>query len=70
MAALELPRARGMSEGAKALVRIEAHEAVCAVRWATVLSRMNRIEAIIIIAAGALITAMGGLVMTLVKIGH
>lgn len=73
MAALEMerPRSRGLSEGAKALLRIETHEAVCAERWATVLSRMNRLEAIVISAAGVLITGMGALIVTLaMKGGH
>lgn len=46
-------------------VRLTAHEAVCAERYSNIMSRMNRIEKIMLLTAGALIV---GLIKTFVHI--
>lgn len=46
---------------------LEKHEAVCAERWQQILSRMGRMEAIVVTAAGALLAGMGGIIWTLLS---
>lgn len=50
-------------------VKLAIHEAVCAERYASLLSRMGRLEKIIIAVAGILLTGMAGAVWQLAKIG-
>lgn len=50
--------------------RIDSHEEVCALRWGMVLSRMDRLERIMVTAAGTLIVGMAGLIVTLLLRGH
>ena len=52
-----------------ALQRIDTHEKVCSERWGTILKRMDRIETIVIGAAGLLITGMGGLLVAILTKG-
>lgn len=50
--------------------RIDSHEEVCAFRWGFTLDRLDRIEKILIGAAGSIIAGMAGLlVLMLVKGG-
>lgn len=53
-----------------ALTRIDTHEAVCAERWRLILARMDRLEHVIMGAAGALIVGMAALIATLIFHGH
>lgn len=50
--------------------RLDSHEEVCALRWGMVLARMDRLERILLGAAGALIMGMAGLLVTLLLRGH
>jgi hypothetical protein len=50
-------------------IKLAVHEAVCAERYASLLSRMGRLEKIIITVAGILLTGMGAAVWQLAKIG-
>ena len=52
------------------MTRIQTHEAVCAERWGQILSRMDRIETIVMWAAGILITGMGGIIVAIMMKGH
>lgn len=45
--------------------RFTVHEAVCAERWAAVLSRMGRVERILIAVGGSVIVGMAGIIMAL-----
>lgn len=45
--------------------RLTVHEAVCAERWAAVLSRMGRVERILIAVGGSVIVGMAGIIMAL-----
>ncbi len=45
--------------------RLERHEAVCAERQGTIISRLNRIETLALTATGTLIAGMGGIIWTL-----
>lgn len=45
--------------------RLTAHEAVCAERWGAVLSRVSRIEVILMGGTGALLIGMGGIILAL-----
>lgn len=64
------PRPRRRPAGQMdALDRIDSHEELCALRWKLILGRMDRIERIMIGAAGLLITTMGGLIATLLLKG-
>lgn len=49
--------------------RLSVHEAVCAERYTTIVSRIGRLEMIIVCAAGALLVGMAGLIVTLVVKG-
>lgn len=46
--------------------RLSTHEAVCAERYANILSRMGRVETLMIATAGAIILGMASLIITLV----
>jgi hypothetical protein len=48
-----------------ALARINTHEAVCAERYAIIISRVARLETLLITAVGALLAGLAGLVITL-----
>ena len=48
--------------------RLATHEAVCAERYANLLSRLGRLETVMIGAAAALIGAMGALLLTLMRV--
>jgi hypothetical protein len=58
--------------------RLSVHEAVCAERYANILTilgetsrRVSRLEVMVLYAAGALMMGMGGLIVTLaLKLGH
>lgn len=69
-ATIDRPRPRNAGDGSRALTRIDTHERVCAERWQQILARMDRMEKIMIGAAGTLIVGMGGLVVTLLMKGH
>ena len=45
--------------------RLSTHEAVCADRYSGIMSRLGRLEAIIICAVGAMIVGMSALIITL-----
>jgi hypothetical protein len=52
----------GISEEVSSLdKRFSIHEQVCAERWLETLTRIKRIETVIIVAAGAIITLMTSL---------
>ena len=50
-------------------VQLTSHEAVCAKRYQTFIQRVDRLERILIVAAGALIVGMGSIVMTILLKG-
>jgi hypothetical protein len=50
-------------------VQLTSHEAVCAERYQTFIQRVDRLERILIVAAGALIVGMGSIVMTILLKG-
>lgn len=54
----------------QALLGLHAHEQVCAERYAGILSRIGRLEAIIIGSAGSLIFGMAGIIATLALRAH
>lgn len=47
-----------------------AHEAVCAERYQTFINRVDRLEHLMIRAAGGLIIGMAGLIVTILLKGH
>ncbi len=57
-------------DGGEALMRISAHERLCAWRYNELLSRVGRLEGIIVAAAGTIIVGMGGIILTLALRGH
>lgn len=44
--------------------RLNSHEAVCALRYEQINSRLKRLEGIIMKAAGLMIVSMGGVIFT------
>jgi hypothetical protein len=48
--------------------RLSVHEAVCAERYQIILSRMGRVERVIIVVSGTLIVGMAGLVTKLLSV--
>lgn len=47
------------------LIRLAAHEAVCAERWAEVRRSISGLWTIVVVSAGTLIIGMAGLIVTL-----
>ena len=66
------------SDDPAAEARLTVHEAVCAERYATIMAllgetsrRVSRLEVMVLYAAGSLLMAMGGLIVTLaLRLGH
>lgn len=50
-------------------VQLVSHEAVCAERYNTFIQRVDRLEKLLIKAAGVLIVGMAGLIITIVMKG-
>jgi hypothetical protein len=50
--------------------KLATHEAVCAERYAGIMARIGRLEALVIISSGALICALFAAVWQLSKIAH
>jgi hypothetical protein len=50
-------------------VQLTSHEAVCAERYQTFIQRVDRLERILIVAAGTLIVGMGSIVMAILLKG-
>lgn len=46
-------------------VRLTMHEAVCAERYNTFIQRVSRIETILLVSVGTLVTGMAGIIMTM-----
>jgi hypothetical protein len=53
------------SAGAEALAKIQSHERLCAWRYKYLIERVERLETIILAAAGTLIVGMAGVIITL-----
>lgn len=51
-------------------VQLVSHEAVCAERYSTFITRIDRLEKLFIKAAGVLIVGMAGLIVTIILKGH
>lgn len=51
-------------------VQLVSHEAVCAERYSTFITRIDRLEKLFIKAAGVLIVGMAGLIITIILKGH
>jgi hypothetical protein len=49
--------------------KLVTHEAVCAERYATFINRVDRLERILIGAAGVLIIGMAGVIMSIILRG-
>ena len=49
--------------------QLATHEAVCAERYSTFIKRVDRLESLLITAAGGMITGMFGLIVTIVLKG-
>jgi hypothetical protein len=49
--------------------KLVTHEAVCAERYATFINRVDRLERILIGAAGVLIIGMAGIIMSIILKG-
>lgn len=60
-----MTEARSRSTADEALARIETHEEVCTVRYEAILSRVDRLERVIIVAAGSVILGLMSLTATL-----
>lgn len=52
-------------DAAQAVAGLHAHELLCAERYSQLLSRVGRLEAIVIASAGAVIVGMFGLLTTM-----
>lgn len=50
-------------------VQLVSHEAVCAERYNTFIQRVDRLEKLLIKAAGVLIVSMAGLIITILMRG-
>lgn len=50
-------------------VQLTSHEAVCAERYQTFIQRVDRLETILLAAAGTLIVGMGGIIMAILLKG-
>lgn len=50
-------------------VQLTSHEAVCAERYQTFIQRVDRLEIILLAAAGTLIVGMGGIIMAILLKG-
>lgn len=50
-------------------VQLVSHEAVCAERYNTFIQRVDRLEKLLIKAAGVLIVGMAGLIVTIIMRG-
>jgi hypothetical protein len=48
--------------------RLSVHEAVCAERYANLMSRLSRIERVFLSVAGTLLVGMGGLTLKLILV--
>jgi len=51
-------------------VQLVSHEAVCAERYSTFITRIDRLEKLFIKAAGVLIVGMAGLIITIILKGQ
>lgn len=51
-------------------VQLVSHEAVCAERYSTFITRIDRLEKLFIKAAGVLIVGMTGLIITIILKGY
>jgi hypothetical protein len=49
--------------------KLVTHEAVCAERYSTFITRVDRLEKLLIKAAGTLIVGMGGVIIAIVTKG-
>jgi|GEM_PF-5392903 hypothetical protein len=45
--------------------RLTMHEAICAERYNTFIQRVSRIETILLVSVGTLVTGMAGIIMTM-----
>lgn len=45
--------------------RLTLHEQICGLRWKAILSRMGRLEGVMLACAGTLICGMAGVILTL-----
>jgi hypothetical protein len=51
-------------------VKLVSHEAVCAERYSTFITRVDRLEKLMIKTAGALIVGMAGVLMAIILKGY
>lgn len=64
-----LTRAEAEPKASDALHQIASHEAVCAERYMQIMSRMTRMERIMLAVAGTLLAAMAGALFKLLAVG-
>ena len=50
--------------------KLITHEAICAERYSTFITRVDRLEKLLIKAAGAMITGMAGVIIAILMKGH
>lgn len=50
--------------------KLVTHEAICAERYSTFITRVDRLEKLLIKAAGAMITGMAGVIIAILMKGH